>query len=976
MRRRRRHNRQRRPRRTSISYEVNSGRGLAHPSALDDSGRAHVIDDRNDSLCLNTKNLVGRAEECAMLRNLVTDVRDGLSGALVFIGDPGVGKTRLLQYVADCAADVTTIRIAGAQSELRLGFAALHRLVLPYLGRLNMLSEPHRSALEVTFGLKEGPPPSRFLVSLAALALLSDVAKERPVVCLVDDAQWLDQESLAVLGFVARRLYADPIAVVFSAREQAGDLTALDGVPTRRLPPLEPGSAQTVLDEIVPGALHPRVSARMIDETGGNPLALIELAKELTAEQLSGRFPLPPRLPVGRRVDAHFLAQVALLPPEARTALLVAAASSDDEPSTTGRATRRLGLALSAFDPAVAQGIISLEPRITFRHPLIRSAVYDAATADERRRVHDALANVHESDGDDDQAAWHRAAAAAIPQETIAAALEASAARAQRSGGYTMQAAFLTRAAELSDDSRHRAMRYLAAAEAYLAAGDGPLAEAILDLATPGLDDAGMHVSVQRMRASIAVFFSRHKDAPAILLDAARVVDANDLPLLREILFDATQAAVVARQYTADTTLDEVAHAVLAASRPPQAPASARDLLLDGFATRIAGGYADAVPLLRAAVAMLFTDEAAAPVDIPSTILGWLGADDVWDEQARRELFERAQAVERRHGALGALRITLAGLSVSQAWAGQMTDAENSYDEAAEISALIGVPPPATTGVLLEVRAWQGREDESRAVASLTAEWGKEKGASILEIFALMGLTVLELGMGRYPEALRWSLQIFQDDPPGFGNRVLPDVIEAGMRGGDRESAEAAMARLTVRASAAATPWALGVLARSTALMADDADAEDFYLEAIRNLSKTAMRTELARPHLLYGEWLRRRKRRRDAQLQLRTAHDMFAAMGAVAFADRAQSEQRASGHSKRDAPRPHDPLDLTPQETQVARQASVGVTNAEIASRLFITTSTVEYHLSKVFRKLGVTSRRQLAAAMAAQAPTQSGTP
>jgi DNA-binding CsgD family transcriptional regulator len=397
-------------------------------------------------------------------------------------------------------------------------------------------------------------------------------------------------------------------------------------------------------------------------------------------------------------------------------------------------------------------------------------------------------------------------------------------------------------------------------------------------------------------------------------------------------------------------------------------------LLLDGFATRIAGGYAEAVPLLRAAVANLFIDDAAAPVDIPSTILGWFAADDVWDEHGRRAMFERAQALERRVGALGAMRITLAGLSVSQAWAGQMDEAENSYGEAAEISALIGVPPPATTGVLLEVRAWQGREDESRAVASSTAQWGRDKGASILEIFALMGLTVLELGLGRYPEALRWALQIFDDDPPGFGNRILPDVVEAGVRSGDREAAQHALARLTERATACGSPWALGLMARSTALMASDADAETHYQDAIRHLSETAVRTELARAHLLYGEWLRRRKRRRDAQLQLRTAYDMFTAMGAVAFAERAGLEQRASGQSKRDTPHEHNPFGLTPQETQVARQAAAGVTNAEIASRLYITTSTVEYHLSKVFRKLGVTSRRQLATALSTSGSPQTG--
>ncbi len=936
-----------------------------------------MTDGRGAPSNLHPQALVGRAEECAMVRRFVTNARDGFSGTLVFIGEPGVGKTRLLQYAADSAADVTTLRISGAQSELRLGFAGLHRLVRPYLDRLDRMSGPHRRALEVTFGLDEGPPPNRFLVSLGALALLSDVASKRPLVCLVDDAQWLDPESLAVLGFVARRLYADPIGLVFSARAHTGDLTALAGLPTRHLGPLDPASAQTILEDVVPGALDPRVSARMVSETGGNPLAMLELCGQLTAEQLAGRFPLPPRLPIGRRVDAHFQAQVATLPPEARMTLLVAAASSDDEPSTLRRAAALLDLEPAAANLAAAQGIISLKPQIVFRHPLIRSAVYDGAKPDERHRVHAALAEVAERGGQDDQAAWHRAAAVTSPEETIAADLEASAVRAQRRGGYTMQAAFLTRAAELSPSARSRALRYLAAAEAQLAAGDGRLAEALLELARPELDDVGLHAAGERMRAAVAVFFSRHKDAPAILLDVARRVENNDVSVVRQVLFDAMQAAVVARQYTAGTTLEQVAQAVLGAPRDPRRPPTGKDLLLDGFAARIGRGYADAVPLLRAAVAMMFTDEAVAHVDIPSTILGWFAADDVWDDTGRRAMFERAQAIERRQGALGAMRITLAGLSVSQAWAGQMSDAENSYGEAAEISALIGVAPPATTGVLLEVRAWQGRERESRTVASSTADWGREKGARILEIFALMGLTVLEIGLGRYPEALRWGLQIFDDDPPGFGNRILPEVVEAGVRGADRAAAQAALARLTERATIASTPWALGLLARSRALMAGDADAEPHYQEAIRQLTDTSLRTELARAHLLYGEWLRRKRRRRDARRQLRTAYEMFSAMGAVAFANRAGAEQRAAGNAPRNGTHSLNPYGLTPQETQVARQAGAGATNAEIGSRLFITTSTVEYHLSKVFRKLGVTSRRQLATVLAdAESSRHAGLP
>jgi DNA-binding CsgD family transcriptional regulator len=327
-------------------------------------------------------------------------------------------------------------------------------------------------------------------------------------------------------------------------------------------------------------------------------------------------------------------------------------------------------------------------------------------------------------------------------------------------------------------------------------------------------------------------------------------------------------------------------------------------------------------------------------------------------------MLQRAEDAQRRHGALGALRITLAGLTTGEVWAGRPAEAEARYLEAAEIGASTGVPAPATTGVLLELRAWQGREQESRTLAEMTAQWGQQRGAAILEIFAWMGLTVLELGLGRYAEALGWGLRIYDDDPPGFGSRILPEIVEAGTRGGDGLAARAALDRLADRATASGTPWALGMLARSRALLARDEDAEALYREAVAQLAGTSVRTELARAHLLYGEWLRRQRRRRDARVQLRTACSMFDAMGATAFASRTRAELLATGASPRQPAERAGP-DLTPQEAQVSRLAAAGATNAEIATHLFVTNSTVEYHLSKVFRKLGITSRRQLEAAL-----------
>ncbi len=908
--------------------------------------------------------LVGRAADCRALESMVQAVSRGLSRSMVIVGEPGIGKTSLLQYAARTAGGLRAVSIAGVESELRLGFAAVHRMLVPYLDRIGTLPAPQRDALRSAFGLAAGPPADRFLVGLGALTLFAEVAAEQPLIWLVDDAQWLDRESLEVLGFVGRRLYADSIGLLFGAREPSPGLMALDGLPARHLGGLEPAAARALLATTVSGPLNARVAARIITETGGNPLALLEVAGLLRPDQLAGRSPLPQWLPVGRRMQGHFLRQVKMLPADTGSLLLLASAASNGDPAALWRAAARLGLGPDAAEPAVAQDIVSLEPRVAFRHPLIRSAVYEGARPGDRRKIHDALASIAERDGYPDQAAWHRAAAAVVPDADVAADLERSAARAERRGGYVAQAAFLARAAELTPGAGDRAVRLFAAAQAHLVAGDGPLAEASLDQAAPRLDEAGMHVAAQRLRASIAVFFSRHKDAPALLLGTVGAVDPPDGPLIRELLFEAMQAALVARQYTSGTTPVDVAKAALQAPRDPALPPTVTDLLLDGFATRTAVGYAPAVPWLRSAVAALSVAEKTAQVGIPATILGWFAADDLWDDQGRQVALERAEAIQRRHGALGALRITLAGLTTGEAWAGRPGEAEARYLEAAEISSLIGVPAPATTGVLLELRAWQGREQESRALAEMTAQWGQDRGAAILEVFALMGLTILELGLGRYAEALSWGVRIYDDDPPGFGNRILPEIVEAAARSGEHRAARAALGRLTDRATASGTPWALGMLARSRALLAHKSDAENFYRQSLAHLSDTSVRTELARAHLLYGEWLRRQKRRRDARSQLRTACDMFDAMGASAFASRTRGELLAAGdHPHQPAERPGP--DLTPQEAQVARLAAAGATNAEIATHLFVTASTVEYHLSKVFRKLGITSRRQLAMAL-----------
>ena len=908
--------------------------------------------------------LLGRETERAELDELIASVRQGISRSLVLLGDPGVGKSRLLQYVAESSADLQIVRVSGLESELRLGFAGIHRLVLPFIRHIDTLPAPQRDALLATFGMREGKPPARFLVGLGVLSLLAEVASTGPMVCIIDDAQWLDRESLRVLGFVARRLYADSVGLLFGARENSPAIEPLAGLPTRHLTGIDSVASHTLLQAQGPDRLSASVASRLFSDGEGNPLAMLEMLRHLTPDERTGVMPLPHRLTAGRNIDGYFLRQIAVLPPETRALLVLASAMPDDDPGVLWAAASALGIPPDAADAASSVNVLWADHVVEFRHPLIRSAVYNNASAAERRAAHAALAAVADSNGDPDRAAWHRAESTPGPDESVALDLERSAARAGQRGAIIEQAALLRRAAELSPTATDRSVRLLGAARAYLAAGDGAIAESLLDQATPGLDNAGRHLDVQRTRASIAVFFSRHKDAPAVLLEAVRTAAHPDTPLAREMLFDAVQAALVAREYTTGVTPLDVARRVLLSPRDTATEPTNYDQLLDGFATRIAGDYTAAVPLLRDAVATLFESEPQPGAALPATILGWFAADDVWDDVGRRALFERAADIERRHGALAALRITLAGLCTSQAWTGEMGQAEQSYFEAAEISELIGVPAPATTGVLLEVRAWQGREDESREVAAMTAEWGKERGAAILEIFAQFGLTVLDLGLGNYAAALRSGMRIFEDDPPGFGNRILPEIVEAGTRSGQRGAALEALDRLAERAPVSGTHWALGMLARSRALLAPASEAELHFQEAIDHLVQTSVRTELARTHLLYGEWLRRRKRRNDAQSQLRIAHGMFTGMGARGFASRTEAELIASGATAPDTGE-RAFFGLTAQEAQVSRLAATGSTNAEIAARMFLTTSTVEYHLSKVFRKLGVTSRRQLAAAL-----------
>ncbi|WP_035855718.1 helix-turn-helix transcriptional regulator [Cryptosporangium arvum] len=892
----------------------------------------------------------GRLEERQLLDSFVERVRGGSSATLVLVGEAGIGKTRLLDGVAGAADGVRCARTGGAEAETHLGYAGLHRLLRPFLDRSDHLPDPQRTALATVFGRVGGPAPDLFLVGLATLTLLADVAADAPVVCLVDDAQWLDPESLAVLAFVGRRLDADGIGLLIGVRDDPAALAVLRGLPSHPVAGLTADDARRLVADTAPSRLDPHVADRIVAETGGNPLALLEVTGALTTEQLAGASVLPEHLPIGERLEAHFVRRVRVLPPDTRRLVLLLAAAPGDDEALLWRAAARLGVEPAALDPAISAGVVRGH---TIRHPLIRSAVYADASPADRRAVHAALGHVTVRA---DRRAWHRAESVAGLDDTVADELENAASGAR---GGAARAAFWSRAAELTSDAPRRAERFLAAARTFVVIGDTAAAASRLDRATPWLTRPAARAAAQRVRASVEWYGSGvAARAPAILLDALSTFGPLDGPTARAMLWEAMTAGLLAGRYTEGVTLLDVARA--AARLPPSDRPTVADRALDAFAARIAGDYARAAPLLRTAVATMRTEDFADGAGAEASVGSW-AAIDLWDDDGLGAVLTRMEEFQRAQGALQGLNSTLSTVALWKVAIGRFAEAEAHHDEATELCAAMGLPPRGDAH-RVELFAWQGREDQTRAAADLALRvWGAQLRYGVLEAHARYALVVLELGLGRYREALDAAERLLADDPPGEGNRVLADAVEAAVRAGDRAAARFAFDRLASRAPVSGTPWALGLLARCRALLADPGDAEALYKESIEQLDRTSVRTDLARTHLLYGEWLRRQGRRADARDQLRVAHERFTAMGAAAFATRAEHELRATGASVRKRT-PAADVSLTAQELQVARLASRGATNAEIATRLFVTASTVEYHLNKTFRKLNITSRRQLA--------------
>jgi DNA-binding CsgD family transcriptional regulator len=905
---------------------------------------------------------VGRAAECAALDHLLSSVRDGLSGVLVARGEPGIGKTALLDWAADQAADMRVARVFGVESEVDLGFAALHQLLLPFLGSLDGLPTRQAEAMGSAFGLMAGAPPDRFLVGLATLTLLSEAAHERPVLCLIDDAQWLDRVSIEVLAFAARRLYADQVGMVFALREWEERGEALHGLPDLAVGGLGADAAQDLLAMTVAGAVDRRVAERIVAETGGNPLALVEFAHELSADELSGASPLPEPLRFGGRVEELYLARVRALPPDAQTLLLLAAADPVGEPSRIWGAAERLGVDPTGADIPEQEGILTWMPAVRFRHPLMRSAAYYGASTAARRRAHGALAAATDPDADPDRRAWHMAEAASSPDEDVAVALERSAVRARSRGGWASRAAFLERSAELTQDEGTRAERLLGAAEARLAAGEPHVAQMLVERAAPGISDPFARGRARRLEGHILYAAGELAKAPAVLLDAARMIEPHEPRLARDTLLEAIERARLSGRFGAGVA--EVLRAARASARSEEPSPTVADLLLDGFTALAERDDAGGAASLRAALAALPRDRRLPDDALEHLMAVCMGAFVMYDDGAWHDLTERCLADARGRGAVADTLMALLGLAYSELNEGRIGDADATISEGRALAVATDHRAHVGSFVCAELTtlAWRGRERDVRPLAAeLLRDVGEPGGFGARRIHH--ALAILELGLGRYEPALRHALETF-DEEAELVFQSDPEVVEAAARCGERATALRSLDDLSRRAAACRTDWALGVLARSRALLADGDRAEADYQLAIEHLQRCRVVPQLARAHLVYGEWLRRQRRRREARDELRSASQLFDACGMEAFASRARAELLTAGeHAPRPSVEPEDVL--TPQEAQVARLAGAGATNQEIAARLFISVNTVDYHLRKVYRKLGVSSRVRLAGAL-----------
>jgi len=904
-----------------------------------------------------TPALLGRQDECALLGRLGETARGGWSAVLVVRGEQGIGKTALLEHASGAADGLHIVHVAGVESEIQLAYTGLLQLCSPLLNQLDALPAPQRDALAAALGMAAGNAPDRFLVSLAVVSLLSAAGQRQPLLCVIDDAQWLDQASLQALAFAARRLQADPVAIVFATRSECDELS---GLPELRVRGLADGDARVLLHSVI-GTLgmDERVRDQVIAEAHGNPLALLELPRGLKPTKLSGGFAIPDVPGPAGRLGRSFLRRYQALPAGTRLFLLIAAADPTGDPALVWNAATQLGIPADAAVPGQTEGLVSLGLRVVFRSPLVRSVIYQAAAPEERRAAHQALANATDPGAHSARRAWHRALAAARADEEVAVDLEREADRARACGGIAAAAAFLERATTLTPDPDRRSARAIAAAQATQQAGAFGAALAILDQAEAGSLTAIHRAEASLLRGRISFATNYGSDAPPQLLKAAAQFEPLDSGRARETYLEALIAALLVGRLATGMGLAEVAEAVRGALPPPRERPP--DVLLDGVARLVTEGPAAAAPLLRQAVSAFRALDPSAGNDVRWHWLAGHAAGLAWDHESWDVISTRFVRFAHDTGTLTVLPVALNTRAGACLLAGDLAAADILAGEEAAAAQATGVriAPYGALGLA----AFRGQKaDAARLIESGTTDvLSRGEGAGLT--FIQWAAALLNNGLGRYAEALDWAARASEDsDAQRFTGWALVELIEAAVRVGDREQGLGALRRLCAETQAGATDWALGIEARSRALLSSGETAERLYREAIERLGRTLLRPDLARARLLYGEWLRGQRRHQDAREHLRQAHAIFICCGMAGFAERARVELQETGERVLKHT-PQTQAELTSQEAQIARLAAGGATNAEIAARLFISASTVDYHMRKVFRRLGVKSRRQLAA-------------
>jgi ATP/maltotriose-dependent transcriptional regulator MalT len=904
--------------------------------------------------------LYGRDAEREAIRALLEGARASRSGVLVVRGEPGIGKTALLEDARDRATDMHVLTARGVEAESELPFGALHQLIRPALGHVGELPEPQAAALRAALGLSEGGGEERFLVFAACLSLLSELSERRPVLCVIDDAHWFDEASADALRFVARRLDAEGVVMLFGAREGGPRTFDAPDLPSLTLDGLNPEAAAALLNRRIGTEATPFVRERLIEQTRGNALALVELPSALSEEQLAGVAPLPEVLPVPRELERVFLDRARTLPSATQRLLLVAAADDSEDVAVVVRAAAILGLPADALNAAEAGGLVSVRGRqVVFRHPLVRSALYGAATSADRRAAHGALAQVLADDESNvDRRVWHLSASALDDSGDVTLALEAAAERAEARNGNVAAAKALQRAAELKANPAERGRLLVRAAWNLSRAGRDEQAAQRAAEASPLVVDAVQRARLAEVHGLAAIRNGRPLDTVPLLIEAAHDVATIEPRIALELLWLARMIAFQGGDINTHIEITRLAPSIV----PPEGDEVSEQLsrALVGFAAMTGGNKDEGVRFLGEVVAW------AADTDAAHHVL-WGSFAAVWLGEAIRfgELLERAATIARSRGELGlltdALGLRAAWLSVNH----RFDEAAVAASEALELARNLGARnlelQPNTA--LAIIAAFQGRVDEARDRAEATRALADARGLALRASTATLALALADMAVGRWSEAVDRLDALLEADSAGIDPivlRTIPDKLEAAIRAGRVEDAHRALDLYDARAAHLRDVTMIPRVAACRALLAEGEEAIAHFEEALRQ-GGHARPLDLARIQLLYGEHLRRERRRSDARAPLRAALDTFERLGAEPWAERARAELRASGETarKRD---PSTLTQLTPQELQVARYVAEGLSNKEVAAKLFLSPRTIDAHLRNVFAKLGLTSRTQLA--------------